>query len=233
MKTRTLFLCSCALTHSMLAQNVPDFKHFTAPGVTGAFYAPWSPLGPTDKGYVFSIGFYLTGKEETSPLTLWIPKSGNRTPIEVKSLATINAIARQITAGQSPEAARNTTIEIACRLVSSMVVNKGTGGFTLDPRANDQPKWIIAWLRKAGLSESDAAMLNGLVEQAKFSIGDKQWTRSWFEVDSFGSVEKITVTGVVEPPSVKSLQIETVFGAGTIGVKILKRERMLEMEVSR
>ncbi|OIQ85107.1 hypothetical protein GALL_330510 [mine drainage metagenome] len=233
MKTWTLLLCSCVLTHSIFAQNANNFEHFTAPGVTGAFYAPWDPLGPTDKGYVFSIGFFLAGKDETTPLIMWIPKSGNRSPIEVKSLAAINAIARQITAGQSPEAARNITIQIVCRLVSNTMVNMGSGGFILDPNGENKPQSIITRLRKAGLSESDAAMLNGLVEQARFTIGNKQWARSFFEVDSLGSVEKITLTGTVNPPSVKSLQVEAVFDAGRIGVEILKRERRLQMEYSK
>lgn len=70
-------------------------------------------------------------------------------------------------------------------------------------------------------------MLNGLVEQARFTIGDKEWMRSWFEVDSLGSVEKITVTGTVDPSAMKSLQVEAVFEAGRIDVEVLKKERWL------
>jgi hypothetical protein len=208
-------------------------EHFNGPGVMGAFYAPWSPLGPTDKGRIFSIGFYLSEKNESSPQIMWIPKSGGETPIEVKSLASINAVARQITADQPPELARRATIEIARRLVAHAIVNKGSGGFSLDPEASNKPQWIIARLRKAGLSESDVAMLNELVEQARFTIGDKEWLRRWFEVDSLGSVEKITVTGLLEPPSVKSLQVETVFEVGKINVDILKKERALELDGSK
>lgn len=206
------------------------FEHFNAPGITGAFHAPWDPLGPTDKGYVFSIGFFLADKEESSPVIMWIPKSGNQTPMEVKSLAGINAVARQITIGQPSELVRKTTIEIACRLVAHTIVNKGSGGFSLDPEADNKPQWIIARLRKAGLSDSDVAMLNGLVEQARFTIKDKEWMRSWFEIDSLGSVEKITVTGTVEPSAMKSLQVEAVFDAGRINVEVLKKERLLRKQ---
>lgn len=232
MKTWTLFLCSCALTHSIFAQNVPDFKHFTAPGVTGAFYTPWYTLGSTDKGYVFSIGFFLADKGETTPLIMWMPRSGNRSPIEVRSLAAINATVRQLAAGQSPALTTESKINIACKLLSSTIVNKGSGGVRLDPSTENRPEWYISLLRKAGLRESDAAMLNGLVKQAKFTVGDKQWTRSWFEVDSLGSVEKITVTGKVKPLSIQSLQVEAVYDAGRIGVEILKRERILQMQYS-
>lgn len=233
MKKWIFFLSSCLLTVSATAQNMEKFKHFNAPGITGAFHTPWDPLGPTDKGYIFSIGFYLSGKDESSPVIMWIPKSGNQTPTEVKSIASINAVARQITAGQPPELATKTTIEIARRLVASTIVNKGSGGFSLDPEASNKPQWIIARLRKAGLSESDVAMLNGLVEHTRSTIGDKQWTRIWFEIDSLGSVEKVTVTGTVEPLSVKSLQVETVYGAGRIDVEILKKERSLELDSSK
>lgn len=230
MKKWIPFLCSFVVTVSATPQGKKEFEHFNAPGVTGAFHAPWDPLGPTDKGYVFSIGFYLADKDESSPVIIWIPKSGNQTPMEVKSLAGINAVARQLTAGQPSELARKTTIEIACRLVAHAIVNKGSGGFSLDPEAENKPQWIIDRLRNAGLSDGDVAMLSGLAEQARFTIGDKEWMRSWFEIDSMGSVVKITVTGSFEPSTVKSLRVETVFDAGRIDVEVLKKEKLLRKQ---
>lgn len=230
MKKWICLLSSYVLAISATAQNIEKFRHFNAPGIEGAFHSPWDPLGPTDKGYIFSIGFYLCGKAESSPIIVWIPKSGDQTPTEVKSIASINAVARQITADQPAELATKTSIEIACRLVAHTIVNKGSCGFSLDPEAPNKPQWIIARLRKVGLNESDVAMLNGLVAQTRSIIGNNEWMRRWFEIDSLGSVEKVTVMGTVEPPLVKSLQVETVFEAGRIDSEILRKERALQMD---
>jgi hypothetical protein len=222
-------LPTCVLASSAIAQGAQGFEHFNAPGITGAFHAPWDPLG-TDKGYLFSIGFFMSDKSESSPVVMWIPKSGNHSPMEVKSPASINAVARQITKGQPPNVSRQSTIEIARRLVAHTVINKGAGGFSLDPRSENNPQWIIARLRKVGLSDNDVAMLNGLLAQTRFTIGEKEWVRSWFEIDSWGAVERITVTGVLDPPAMRSLQIEVVAEAGRLDPDVLKKELLLRKQ---
>jgi hypothetical protein len=232
MKNWIFIFCFVLTAASIVAQNPRGFESFRAPGVSGAFCNMQSPLGPTDKGLGFSIGFYLSGDDESSPVVMWIPNSGGQNPKEVRSLGDINAVARQITAGEAPESVTKITIEVARRIVSSTIVNKGSGGFALDPGLVNRPEFIISRLRKAGLAESDVAMVEGLAKQARFEIGEHEWTRIWFEIDSLGSVTKVTARGAVTPPAIKSVQMETVFESGRIDPDILKRERSLQMDVS-
>ena len=232
MNPTILIIGCCLFIIPVFGQALDTFKRFSAPGISGVYRTPWDPFLPTDKGNIFSVGFYLSGNEPSTPIVMWIPHSGDRTPIEIKSLAGINIVAREIAESHPEARVMWATIESARRFIANTIVAKGRGGFSLDPEASNNPKWVFSYLSKAGMGESDLVMLKSLLEQASVKIGEKEWTKCWFEVDSLGSVERITIAGTVSPPAVKSLKVESVFDAGRIDVEILRKARLLQMAAS-
>jgi hypothetical protein len=43
------------LTYSMATGDIRAFDKFKAPEVSGAYSALWMPLGPTDRGVIYSV----------------------------------------------------------------------------------------------------------------------------------------------------------------------------------
>lgn len=221
-------MCVVVLQNAV-AQGLPSMTG-NAPGVTGTYYHPWSPLGPTDKGFIFAMGLNFSGSDRSGPIVVWIPKSGSRTPTEVRSLSGMNMIARELTAGQSADVVVSMTIQVVCRTISDTAVNKSVAGFALDPNGLEKPNRVLDRLIEAGLDRGDVDLLRGLLQQAGLIIGETEWQRIWFEVDAAGSIEKITAGGPVESVSLRFVTREIIYGAGRIDGETLKKERRLQRE---
>ena len=66
-----------------------------APGIAGADYLNFAPLGPTDLGFSFGLNFNLSGNEETRPVYFWI-KKGSESITVIDSLAAVNSVIRDM-----------------------------------------------------------------------------------------------------------------------------------------
>lgn len=111
MNPTIVLLGLCLLAVPEFGQTADISKRLTVPGVVGVFQRAWDPLLPTDRGFIYSVGYYLDGDQKTTPIVVWIPDSGDRTPLEIKSLASINIVAEQIAASRAPSFVLRTTIE--------------------------------------------------------------------------------------------------------------------------
>lgn len=212
-------LCGLANTDKFRA-----FEDFRAPEVVGAYSFPMTPLGPTENGVIYSIGFSLKDGTDMSPTMLWVGRTYPH-PLEVNSIAAINVVVDQVARGWSTSEA----IRIECALIGKMTGGTNRPDFALDRANNPEVDKRITQLKESGLDQTAVALLKRLVDDSKTVIDTKanSWMRSWHEVDALGAIERVVVRGSCEPMRTNSILKETVFGAGTINANVLLR-RILE-----
>lgn len=229
--TITLMAASSNAATDNTATNMRTFENFSAPAVSGAYKALWFPVGPTDKGLIYGIGFYLVNGSETTPTVMWLGK-GDAIPMEVKSLAAINDVVHQLTPSNPSETGRLGAIEVICRLIARPLAAKGATGFSLDRQLNRAVTDIIARLKGEGLDNDTVLMLERFEQEARTEIDgqNNRWMRSWYEIDPIGAVERVVVHGVLAPMKTTSVLREAVFEKGKVRVDLLVREKMSEAE---
>lgn len=220
-----LLFCIC-ITNNYA--DMRDFQRFSAPSVTGAYRDDWAPLGPTEKGHLFSIGFYLMNGSETSPSILWL-KKGETIPIEVDSLSLINLVSNEFETRQDATANYVGRINLCCKLICRSIASRGRTGFALDGVLNPSIDLIFLNLRKAGIPDSDLKMLKGMCGHSSVQQGaiQNEWSRSWLEIDAMGMFERVSVSGRTVPFRVMSVLREIVEPPVNIRSELLVTERLL------
>ena len=203
------------------------FENFKSQEITGAFNSPWSPTGVTDKGLIFSVGFYLKDGSETRPTVLWIGKNQSKV-IEVRSLGSINSVMAQLVSAQDVRRNVNAAIGVACRLIGAPAASHGQTGFVLDREINSSVDEFLKALRSQGLEVKTQLKLEAYLHDRGTEVdrGTGQWRRWWYEVDQGGSIERVSVRGSIEPMKVTTISNELVADSETVPSQMLRVEKL-------
>jgi len=212
------------------------FDHFQAPGFVGAYSYDWSPLGITDKGFDFCVGFYFAGTSESSPECFWIGKK-TRKLVEVNSISAVNNVIAEafgdVVSNNNPQKSV-VAIEGARHLLSTLVTSDGQTGlalyFDFPFEVPEDLFRVVSRLKKAGLDETTANLLLRLGKESSVTenVAAKKWSTIWYEIDRLGGIERVTVQGSLEPVKVISVLHEIIFDAGKVNPGLLKRSNFFD-----
>ena len=204
--------------------------------VVGTYYNIWHPLGPTDKGFDFTAGFRLQDGNISAPLEFWISKE-THVLLDVDSISSINRVISD-TNRTGPTAAdakaAHFAIETARMLVCEKVKYQGATGIALTMSGRDLTE-IIRRLSDAGLDDNTAKLIGNLGSSIRedVDVATKTWRNEWYEIDSLGGIDKVTVTGSLDPMKVVSILRQAVYGEGTVKPGLLRREIFFDLRLVR
>jgi len=236
MNAKAVVICFL-LADAAFAEDGKGFNNFSAPGVVGAYASEWTPLGITDQGYDFSIGFYLDGDGQSDPLRFWI-KKGAKKGIEIDSIGAVNTVLSEFDGKQAaisnPKEISH-MISLARWLLSTPVLNRGQTGFPLKFEPDRELATAISRLQKMGLDSATCALLLKLGSESAETVklNDNLWYAEWFEVTKMGGIEKASIKGTIEPMAVTNLVRELVFAPGKVKVELLRRENLVDLSIAR
>jgi len=227
MKKITLLLVCLS---GLYGKEISGFEHFKAPGITGGYLDTWSPFGMTDKGFDFSVGFYLEGGSESRPSNFWIDKK-TKIQIEIDSISAINSVLGDVTRDNDSESKglNDHAVRMARVFLSIHTARNGRSGLALIFSTREKCDEVITRLRNAGLDEATGKLLTKLAEESilNANVASKEFDAIWYEVDKLGGIEKVTVRGGLEPIKVISVLREAIFDAGKVRQDILKGENIV------
>ena len=207
--------------------DMRTFGKFNAPEITGAFNSRWSPTGVTDKGRIFSVGFYLKDGSETRPTVLWIGKNESKV-IEVRSIGSVNMVLSQLVSPQDAGRNLNAAISIACRLIVVPVASHGQTGFALDREINPNVEQFLSALSSQGLDVKTQGKLEAYLRDGGTEVDRNAglWHRWWYEVDPVGSIDRVSIRGSVVPMKVTNMSNEIVADTDTVPSQMLRVEKL-------
>jgi hypothetical protein len=236
MKT-ILWLYIVLLAGGLYGSDFRGFDHFKAPEVVGAYYSEWNPLGVTDRGFDFGVGFYLNADNESSPINFWVGKK-TKVLLEINSIAAVNNVVDDAFGSQASSGHQDNSrqaIEAARRLLSTQVASGGQSGLSLFFDSRRDLVSVVSRLKNAGLDQSTASLLLRLGEEctATETIATKEWSVVWYEIDRLGGIERVTVRGSLEPVKVVSVLHEAIFDAGKVNPALLRRSNFFDLSLSR
>lgn len=199
--------------------------------VVGAYSATFAPE-PLGIGFGFTAGFRLQDGNESEPVAFWISKDKD-VLLAVDSISSINRVFSE-TLKSRPKWPDAKAIHVARLLISEKVRYQGVTGIALTMDRSDLLE-VTRRLSDAGLDDNAVKLIRVLGSSMKEGVDSvsKTWSSEWYEIDSMGGVEKVTVKGSLDPVKVISILHETVYGEGTVKPGLLRRDNFVDVNLDR